>query len=208
MNKVLIKAKEKVINEAWQTMATNVMESSWLIGQALLAVKGELEHGDWQAWCETHLCFSYRHVSRFTAIGALPHKPVMPKLLPGKTIEALSIESLASVAARVKKGVKQETAMLEIIFPSSVESVSHFAHEVGTPDTPPVVPHVKTKKEALKYMDRHTALDTIGIVSDKEDVDVFVTRTTLEIVFGGLFEKMKNDPAKLKALKAAKLVLL
>lgn len=28
MNKVLIKAKEKVINEAWQTMATNVMGKS------------------------------------------------------------------------------------------------------------------------------------------------------------------------------------
>lgn len=211
MNKALVKSKLAEINEAWHGLQLNVMEKSWTIGKALIAIKAELPEGEkWQDWCEANLHLSYGHVSRFLAIGALPKKPELPTFAANaKQLPDLSIEKLALAAGRVKKGISQDLAISEMLFPPAPK-LPKFAHddEPTVKQVTVVVPEVKTKKDAKKYMTRPLALDVIGIVSDKEEVDVFVNRTSLEILFDGLMEKHKDDKARMKALVAAKLVLL
>lgn len=212
MNKALMKSCAASVNKLWQEMAIDVMEKCWLIGKELAKAKAELkldEGAAWKDWCEENLQLSYSHVSRFLAIGALPVKPAMPKLLPGKEVKSPSIEELALVAGRVKKGIPQELAFRELFFPPPpARTILASDEEPTVKNTMPSVPEVKTKKQAKEYLTRPLALDIIGIVSDKEEVDIFVNRTTLEVIFEGLEVRWKGDDKKLKALKAAKLVLL
>ena len=210
MNKQLVKSKIAEINEAWQSLQVNVMEKSWTIGKALIALKAELPEGTkWADWCGENLSLSYSHVSRFLAIGALPKKPELPKVASHAMLPDLSIEKLALAAGRVKKGISQDLAISEMLYPPAPK-LPKFASddEIAVKQATVVVPEVKTKSEAKKYMTRPLALDVIGIVSDDGDVDVFVNRTSLEILFDGLMLKHKDDKAKMKALVAAKLVLL
>ena len=213
MNKALIKTKAAEANQHWQDMTLNVMEKCWLIGKSLAVIKAEVssEAGAWQKWCEENLHFGYSHASRFLAIGTLPKKPELPKIASDAQMPMLSIENLALVAGRVKKGISQELAIKEAFFPPPPpRTIMASDDEPVVANVMPAVPEAATKsaKEAKKYLTRPLALDIIGIVSDKEDVDVFVNRTTLEVIFDGLAVAWKGDAKKLRSLAAAKLVLM
>lgn len=182
------------------------VEYGWKIGQALTKAKAEFKHGEWQDWCEKNLHFSYRAVARFMLIGSLPSLPVVPKSAKSAL---LTIEDAEAIATRVKKGVKMEQAVREFFFPAPLARTIYASDEEPVQkNNTPAVPDVKTKKQAKEYMTRPVALDVIGIVSDDSEVDVFVNRTSLELLFDGLAEKYKADEKKMRALKAAKLVLL
>ena len=187
----------------------SAVEHAWNIGQALTKAKAAdtIKHGEWQAWCEKNLHFSYRSAQLFMQVGSLPSLPEIPA--KAQSTALLTLEDAAAIAARVKKGVKMEQAVREFFFPAPpARTIFASDEEPAQPVTTPALPEVKSKKQAKEYLTREQALDVIGISADKEDVEIFVNRTSLEILFEGLMLKHKADDKKMRALKAAKLFLL
>lgn len=176
--------KQKVLEyqAEFQTAYESAAERAWIFGQALIELQLQIPRGEWKAWLEKNIQYSYPQVAKFMQLGATP---IPPKGLAGETF------NLDKAAKEAGQRQKQNHRLAPV------------DHSDDDDDAPPA-PAVKAPPATPSLITHDQALKIIGISGHA----VLVAEETLDVIFEGLTELRSDNTAALKQLQLAKTRLL